>query len=348
MGRVTMMGLRHGARLGRVLGLLLAALLVLPLLAACGDDDDAGSDEPDKVTVGLSFVPNIQFAPFYVAQAKGFYDDAGLEVTFSHHAAASDLFGPLVSGDEDVLMAGGDEVAQARSNNLPLVYVAEVYREYPTGLIVPADSDIQTVADLAGRKVGIPGPFGATYIGLLALLEGAGLTESDVTVESVGFTQAQALLTGQVDAIMGYVNNEPIQLEKQGMATRVFPAADAAPLVSNGLVALEKTLDDDSDMVKAFVAATLKGVDYTNAHPDEAVELSKEFVPSLTEQAQLDDAKLVLAASIPLWQADRPLGAVADGAWQTTIDFLAERGLLPGQTEVKVDDIYTDDYLPGD
>jgi NitT/TauT family transport system substrate-binding protein len=331
----------------RILGLLAAALLLLPLLAACGGDDDAsGSDEPRKVTVGLGYVPDIQFSPFYVAEAKGYYDDAGLDVSFNHHAAASDLFGPLVSGAEDVLMAGGDEVAQGRSNNLPLVYVAEIYRRVPVGLIVPADSDIQSIADLAGRKIGIAGPFGATYIGMLALLEGAGLSESDVTVESVGFTQATALLSGQVDAIMGYVNNEPIQLEKQGMETRVFPASDAAPLVSNGIVALEKTLDDDPEMVEKFVAATLEGVQYTIDNPDEAVEIAREFVPTLTEQAQIDDAKLVLAATIPLFEADRPMGAVADDAWHQTIEFLAQHAMLPGEGHVETDDIYTDDYLP--
>jgi len=331
------------------LGLLLVGLLMVPLLAACGSDDgDAGSDEPREVTVGLGFVPNIQFAPFYVADAKGYYDEAGLDVTFNHHAAGSDLFGPLVAGDEDVLMAGGDEVAQGRSNNLPLVYVAEVFRKYPVGLIVPEDSDIQSVADLAGRKVGIPGPFGATYIGLLALLESAGLTENDVTVESVGFTQPAALISGQVDAIMGYVNNEPIQLDELGMATRVFPVSEVTPLVANGIVALEETLDGDAEMVEAFVAATLRGVEYTNDNPDEAVEIAKDFVPSLTEQAQLDNAARVLAASIPLWEADRPMGAVADGAWQMTIDFLRERSLLPGDSAVEADSIYTDEYLPGE
>jgi NitT/TauT family transport system substrate-binding protein len=63
----------------------LAILVVLPaLLVACGDEDDGGSDEPQQVTVGLTFVPNIQFAPFYVADALGYYEDAGLEVEFNH------------------------------------------------------------------------------------------------------------------------------------------------------------------------------------------------------------------------------------------------------------------------
>jgi NitT/TauT family transport system substrate-binding protein len=99
-------------------------------------------------------------------------------------------------------------------------------------------------------------------------------------------------------------------------------------------------------MVEAFVDATLRGVEYTIENPDEAVEISTEFVPSLTEQTQLDDAKLVLEASLPLWQADRPDGKVADDAWHQTIEFLIANELLPGDGDVEEDAIYSEEYLP--
>ena len=83
---------------------------------------------------------------------------------------------------------------------------------------MPSDSSIQKVSDLKGHSVGIPGKFGDTWIGLLALLSSAGLKQDDVNIQTVGFTQVQALVTKKVDAVMGYLNNEPIQLQKQGMA----------------------------------------------------------------------------------------------------------------------------------
>ncbi|MEX2315314.1 MAG: ABC transporter substrate-binding protein [Thermomicrobiales bacterium] len=329
----------------KMLGVLLAVLALAPVLAACGGDDDGGSGDLDDVTIGLTFVPNIQFAPFYVAIEEGYYEDAGLSVTLNHHAAGADQFGALVAGQEDMLMSAGDETMQARAQGVEIVYVAEVFRKYPVALIAPADSDIASVADLAGKKVGIPGEYGANYIGLLALLADAGMTKDDIQIESVGFTQAQALLAGQVDAIMGYLNNEPIQLQKAGMETRTFPVSDALPIVSNGLVAMADYLDENPDQARAIIEATLRGVEFAIENPEEAVEIAKEFVPTLDDEQQAADALAVLQASIPLWRADGvALGSSDPDAWQQTADFLQANGLLANP--VAVGDVYSADYLP--
>jgi len=337
-------------------------LLLMPVLTACGDDDDGESAsatstiaetsaspdassaaEPRDVTIGLSFVPNVQFAPFYVAIKKGFYADRGLNVDLNHHQAGADLFGALIAGQEDAMMAGGDEVLAARAKGAEIIYVAEVFTRYPIGLIVPADSGIESVADIKGKKVGIPGPYGATYIGLLALLAGAGLTADDVQVESIGFTQASALLAGHVDAVIGYVNNEPLQLKKAGMETRTFPVSDVRPLISNGIVVTDAMLQENPDVARAIVAATLEGVQYTINHPDEALEIAKAFVPTLTDAQQVADAKAVLEASLPLWQPATPPGASSADDWQSMAEFLTEHGLLEGDVDVSA--AFTNDLL---
>jgi NitT/TauT family transport system substrate-binding protein len=325
----------------RLIGMVLAILAIVPL-ATCGSDDSG--DDMKEVTIGLSFVPNIQFAPYYIADAKGFYEDAGLNVTFNHHGVGADLFAAIVAGQETMMMAGGDELLQARGNDVPLVYVAEIYTQYPVALIVPADSDIQTLEDLRGRSVGIPGAYGANYLGLLALLDGAGLSEQDITVESIGFTQASALLTNRVDAVMGYINNEPIQIEKAGMPVRTFPVSDVQPLVSNGLIATESMLDSDPDTVKAIVEATLRGVEYAIEHPDEAVEIAKEYVPTLADAQQAADARAVLDATLPLWQPTGKLGESEPASWDALAAFLEAHGILTGTVDVSA--AYSNDYLP--
>ncbi len=145
---------------------------------------------------------------------------------------------------------------------------------------MPANSPIQSAADLRGHTIGVPGAYGATYIGLLSLLSSAGLSQSDVHIQSIGYTQVTALLTHKVDAIMGYANNEPLLLQKAGMTVRTFDVNNAEhPLISNGLAAMQSELSAHGGDIKKLVAATLKGVDYVLAHPQDAVNLSKAYVP---------------------------------------------------------------------
>jgi NitT/TauT family transport system substrate-binding protein len=222
---------------------------------------------------------------------------------------------------------------QARSKNAPLVYVAELFTQYPVALIVPADSPIQNPSDLRGHSIGIPGQYGATYIGLLALLKTAGLTDKDVNIQSIGFTQVPALLGHKVDAVMGYVNNEPIQFQKAGLQVRTFPVASSQPLVSNGLIATESEIAKEPDTVKAVIAATLKGLDYVNSHPEETVTLSKKYVPGLNDQAQQADALSVLKATIPLMMQQGRPGYSDPETWRGMAQFLQGAGLLSGQVD---------------
>jgi NitT/TauT family transport system substrate-binding protein len=319
--------------------LLLLMAGALPL-AGCG-----ASASGNSLTVGLTYIPNIQFAPFYVAQSLGYYKAAGLNVTLRHHGANEDEFGALISGKENLIFAGGDETLPARAQGQDIVYVAEIFTKYPVALIVPSDSPIQTVSDLKGHTVGIPGKFGATYTGLLALLASAGLKQGDVNIQTVGFTQVQALVTKKVDAVMGYLNNEPIQIQKQGMSVRTFDVASAQPLISNGVAGLRSTLSAHPDQVKAFIAATLKAVDYTIAHPQEALEISKADVPGLDDPTNAADALTVLKATLPLWEHSSKAGYSDPAAWKSMADFMQAQGLIAGNVG-DVTKAYSNDYVP--
>lgn len=320
---------------------LLAALVLIPA-AACGSS--AGSPAK-KVTIGLTYVPNIQFAPFYVADALGYYKQAGLNVTFHHHTVGEDEFAALVSGQEQMIFAGGDETLQARSHNVPIVYVAELYTQYPVALIVPQNSPIQSAQDLMGHTIGVPGAYGATYIGLLALLKSANLTTKDVKIQSIGFTQVAALMGHKVDGVMGYVNNEAIQFQQSNFPVRTIPVTDVQPLISNGLAALQKELDSDPTTVKAIIAATLKGVDYVESNPEQAVKLSEKYVPGLNEPKNAANALAVLQATLPLMKQGSSPGQIDPTAWQSMADFLSKAGQLSGPVDAPK--AFSNAYLPG-
>jgi len=309
--------------------LSLLFMLLAPLLAACGGStspSSPGQPSLNKVSIGLGYIPDIQFAPFYVAQSKGYYKAAGLDVTF-HHGIETDLIGSMVLGHDTFVFAGGDEELVARSKNLQVVDVATIFQRYPVSLIVPADSPIKTLADLKGHTIGVPGPFGSTYTGLLALLYQAHLSLSDVKVQSIGFTQVAALLGHKVDAVMGYSNNEPLQLKAQGFDVRTFDVSDYQPLVSNGIITTVDTLHNQPQLVQNFVQATLKGLKDVIADPAGAVQISKSFVPNLDAAK----AMTVLQATIPIWQGNGQvaLGYNDSATWQSMVQFLVAQKIIP-------------------
>lgn len=333
--------LRPGAHLA-VLGLL--AVTLLGLLAACDSPSSAGAAKLHHLTIGLTYIPDVQFAPFYVADSLGYYKSAGLDVTLRHHGFTEGEFDALLAGHEDVIFASGDEVLQERSRGVPITYVGQVFTRYPVTLIVPADSPIQTAADLRGHTIGIPGLYGATYIGLLAILNSANLSPSDVHIQSIGFTQVAALLGHKVDAVMGYVNNEPIQLQKAGFAIRTIPVSQ--PLISNGVAALDPELKDHPADVRALLKATLEGVQYTLAHPQQALAICKQYVPGLDDPTKAAAAQAELTATLPLWQTEAGAqpGATTASAWQQMESLMLAQGQLQGS--VNVSQVFSNAYLP--
>ncbi|SDD14023.1 ABC transporter substrate-binding protein [Auraticoccus monumenti] len=293
------------------------------------------------LTLGFSYIPDIQFSPFYAAHALGHYAAAGLDVTLRHHGGSESLFGALESGEEDFLVASGDELLQANSAGSELVAVASVYQTYPVALIVPADSDIQTPADLRGRTVGTPGPYGGNWFALLAILDSAGLTPEDLDIKNIGFTQQSALTTGAVEGVMGYLNNEAVRLEAAGTPVRTITLPEDAALASIGLNTTQALAGAEPDTVRAFVAASLLGVRAVVDDPAAAVELSREYIPGLTASARRD-AEATLAATIPLF---------GDGSgrsdlqrWEEMATFMASADLLEGDVDPSL--AVSNDFLP--
>ncbi|MFJ4670169.1 ABC transporter substrate-binding protein [Kitasatospora purpeofusca] len=338
------------ARTAGALALLLAGSATL---SACASDPTAAKSSDGKaggaVTVGLTYIPNIQFAPFYVAESKGFYKEAGLKVTLRHHSFTDDLFGAMTAGQEDVVYAGGDEMLQARAKDVPVVDIATLYHTYPVAMLVPQDSPIHTIADLRGHSVGTPGPYGETYFGLLAQLKAGGLTTKDVDVQHIGFTQQAALVGKKVDAVMGYLNNDAVQFQQAGLAVRPVEGtggASALPLVAAGLGATRATLDKRGDDVRKFVAATLRGVQYTVDHPDEAVTISKSYIPGMNDQKQQDSALAVLRATAPLMQppATGKPGLNDPATWDRMAAFMQEQGLI--EKPAAPAEAFSNEYLP--
>jgi len=309
----------------------LGALVLTLLAVGCAPSPYGGqASSGPAYTVGLTYQPDIQFAPFYVADAQGWFADAGLTVTLRHHGAAETLFGALAAGTEQIVFAGGDEMAQARSQGVDVTSFATIYQTYPVALIVPQDSPITALADLRGHSVGLPGPFGENWYALQVMLADAGLTTDDVTVQNIGYTQQAALTTHRVDAVVGFVNNDVVQFAHAGFAVRTLTTATPIPLIGVGLGAPSALITRSTSDLVTLLGVVRRGVQFCIDRPDEAVALSQRYVPGLNDPAQRSAALATLQATIPLFGAADQIGTQDAALWARMLGFMGDRGLLDG------------------
>ena len=325
-----------------------AAPTTAPAAAAPTAAPAAASQPLRQITLAMPYIPNVQFAQYYMADQRGYYAAEGLKITFDYNFE-TDVVQRVAQGTVQFGMASGDSVLLARAQGLPVVTVATNSQRFPTVFFSKADANIKTPADLKGKSVGIPGHFGASYIGLLALLYANQMKESDLNIQDIGFAQVAALTEGKVQVASGYGNNEPIQLDQQGVKVNVIRVADFYPLASDGMITSEALITGEPDLVRGFVRATLKGMQDVIAAPDEAFKISLDVIPELkSSDAKIQDLqRKVLQETLPYWQSDlttqQGLGFSDIKSWEATHKFMRDSGLL--KSDVDLSKAFSNDYI---
>jgi len=324
---------------------LFLAILTLSLIALSGCSGGASPTPappapPTKVTLAMGFIPNVQFAPFYVAVNQGYFADENLEIEFDY-GMETDLLNLVGTDALQFAVASGDQVILARGQGLPVVYVMTYFQRFPVAVVSLEDVPLENPEDLIGRSVGIPGLWGASYIGWLALLDAAGIDEGDIKLESIGYTQVASLTENQVDAAVVYAANEPVQLRQAGYEPHIIYVADYMNLVSNGIITNDKTIAEQPQLVAGLVRAVLRGLRYTIEHPEEAFEICLEYVPEAGGENR-DTQLAVLQESIKFWQSDK-LGYSDPAVWEMSQEFMLEAGLAETQTDP--DQMFTNDFI---
>jgi NitT/TauT family transport system substrate-binding protein len=215
------------------------------------------------------------------------------------------------------------------------------YQRFPVGVVALAETGIDSPEALNGRKVGIPGLFGASYVAWKGLDYATELDESTVQLESIGFTQASAVQEKLVDAAVVYLSNEPVVLTEAGFEVNVIDVSDYMDLVSNGIVTNETVIQENPELIRALVRGTLRGLQYTIDNPDEAFQISRQSIPDMTD-ADAPTQQKILESAIEQWKTDQP-GVSSAESWETSANLMLEAGLI--ETAVEVDKLYTNEFV---
>ena len=238
----------------------------------------------DKLTLMLDWFVNPDHAPIILAQDKGFFSDAGLEVEIIAPADPSDPPKLVAAGRADLAVSYQPQLHLQVHEGLPLVRVGTLVGTPLNCLMVKADGPVQTLADLKGKKIGFS-VSGVENAIVGALLTHAGLTMDDVDMVNVNWSLTPALMTGQVDATIGaYRNFELTQMKLAGGEGKCFFVEEAGLPAYDELIYVANRDRMDRDRINRFLAAVERATQYMLNHPDEAREVFAAHAPDLKDE----------------------------------------------------------------
>jgi NitT/TauT family transport system substrate-binding protein len=321
-------------------------LLVLCVLCALSAVWPAWNAAAEKIEIAMGYIPNVQFAPYYIAREKGFFADEDLQVTFDY-GMSTDIMTLVAGGKVDFGISDGDQVILARDKGIPVRVVYTMYVKYPVGIVSFRQKGLSSVSSLRGARVGTPGPYGSNYIGLQVLLHKAGMSLEDIDLEFIEYTQVESLLSGRVDAAVVFINNEPVVLRNLGHEVNLIEAHRVTPMVSAAIIAGENLMKNRPDLVKRFVRAVTRAGEFTLSNRDQVMPLLKKHVPTLTRQ-NMDINRQVLFASLDLWVDEdierHGLGYTTREDWRQAIELLHELGMI--ERKPSAEECFTNGFLP--
>lgn len=282
----------------------------------------------DRMSVMLDWFVNPDHGPIIVAQEQGYFAEVDLEVEVIAPANPADPPKMVAAGAADLAISYQPQLHLQVAEGMPLIRAGTLVATPLNCLLVLADGPIEDIADLEGRKVGFS-VSGFEEALLSAMLGQAGLGTADVDLINVNWSLSPALMSGQVDAVIGAFRNfELNQMDIEGVPGRCFyPEAEGVPTYDELIyVANPETMD--ADMIRRFLAATEKATQFMINHPKESWEIfsatSAELQDELNERAWAD--------TLPRF-ALRP-EALDAGRYARFESFLAKAGLIEGTRPV--------------
>ncbi len=293
----------------------------------------------EDVSLRLKWVHQAQFAGNYVAVQKGFYKDQGLNVDLQAVNLEENTIQAVAAGRVDFGISGADDVILARAKGIPVKAIAVIYKVNPAAVVSLQGKNILEPRNLIGKKIGIQTGNPIEYL-YNVMMEGNGVKLSEVKKVAIGY-DASEIINGKVDAIVGYITNEPDMIFQAGKKSDVFLMANyGVNMYGDVLFTSDKLIKSKPDLVERFLRATLSGWQYAIDHEEEAVDMTLKYA----KDSKRSHEKYMLSSSIPLIHTgSNKLGVMDPTAISQMQDLLFKQKLLV--KKINVADAYTLQFL---
>ncbi len=323
------------------LSLIIVLLIIALITIACGSTAD---EELIPVTFILDWVPNTNHTGIFVAEANGYFEEAGLAVDIIQPGEVYPE-AAVASGVADFGISFQEMVTLARADDVPIVSIAAVLQHNTSGFASAADLNVTSPADFEGLRYG---SFGTPFEDptLEVLMNCAGGDFSQLEIVNTGWADPLALIAeDQIDMAWIFYGWQGVQAQQQGIDLNVVMMEDYFDCIPDYytpvVIVSEGTIANNPEVVRALMEALSHGYDFAIRNPDEAAELLLAAVPEL-------DTELVKESQDWLskyYQADAPRwGEQKEEVWQGYTDWMVENGIL--SAPISVSDAFTNDFLP--
>jgi len=332
----------------RIFGVVVAVALLTLAVGWFAFGGNYIGKEATQTTVGLKWLHQAQFAGMYFAQEEGVYKKHGLDVMFQEFDFETDQIDDLVSGKTDFALISSEELLLAADRGESIQAVAAIYQFSPYAITMLKESGIDKPIDFEGKTLGNKGGKLEEELFYLLLLESAGLTPEDATIKKLGFEQREIddLRSGAADTVGLYRTDQLYFYKKEGLDySIIYPEQYGLNVYNDVLVTRTDLIEQDPDMVRSFVRATVAGWEKVIEYPEKAIEYSLLYVTN-DAYNDLTYQHFILEESIPLIRPNDAytIGNMTHAHWERQYTSMRQKNMV--KTDVDVSEIFTTEFLP--